>query len=194
MMNISKQKFTAVLGLLPVLLDRLHPVELGQSHLPHLAVHQGCPTNLPETFHPGSFVLYFWPFLSSPIHRVLFSNIPAYFQWQNEKWYANRRCLLKINHDGYEQIPFSLILVVAMGISLKKKNTLHLQGAFFNCSSHFSVPKWKTLGSQSEILFNEIVNIKKVLVGWTTFFFLVLKLGQNTEKIPWKYFLRARVD
>ena len=121
MMNISKQKFTAVLGLLPVLLDRLHLVELGQSHLSHLAVHQGCPTNLPETFHPGSFVLYFWPFLFSPIHRVLFSNIPAYFQWQNEKWYANRRCLLKINHDGYEQIPFSLILVVAMGISLKKK-------------------------------------------------------------------------
>ena len=80
MMNISKQKFTAVLGLLPVLLDRLHLVELGQSHLPHLAVHQGCPTNLPETFHPGSFVLYFWPFLFSPIHRVLFSNIPAYFQ------------------------------------------------------------------------------------------------------------------
>ena len=107
MMNISKQKFTAVLGLLPVLLDRLHLVELGQSHLPHLAVHQGCPTNLPETFHPGSFVLYFRPFLFSPIHRVLFSNIPAYFQWQNEKWYANRRCLLKINHDGWADSFFS---------------------------------------------------------------------------------------
>ena len=56
--------FTAVLGLLPVLLDRVHPVELGQSHLPYLAVHQGCPTNLPETFHPGSFALYFRLFYS----------------------------------------------------------------------------------------------------------------------------------
>ena len=46
-----------------------------------------------------------------------------------------------------------------------------LQGAFFNCSSQFSVPKWKTMSSQSEILFHEILNVQKILVGWTMFFF-----------------------
>ena len=41
---------------------------------------------------------------------------------------------MKINHDGYEQIPFSLILVVAMGISLKKKKTLCFYLPFpYNC-------------------------------------------------------------
>ena len=32
-----------------------------------------------------------------------------------------------------------------------------VQGAFFNCSSQFSVPTWKTTGSQSEIPFHEIL-------------------------------------
>ena len=49
-----------------------------------------------------------------------------------------------------------------------------MQGAFFNCSSQFSVPKWKTMGSQSEILFHEILDVQKILVGWTTFLFLAL--------------------
>ena len=31
---------------------------------------------------------------------------------------------------------------------------------FFNCSSQFSVPKWKTMSSQSEILFYEILNVQ----------------------------------
>ena len=51
---------------------------------------------------------------------------------------------------------------------------------FFNCSSQFSVPKWKTMGSQSEILFHGILNLQKILVGWTTFFFLALKFGRNS--------------
>ena len=51
-----------------------------------------------------------------------------------------------------------------------------LQSAFFfNCSSQFSVPKWKTMGSQSEILFHEILDVQKILVGWTTFFRTVKK-------------------
>ena len=57
-----------------------------------------------------------------------------------------------------------------------------IQGAFFNCSSQFSVPKWKTMGSQSEILFHEILDVQKILVGWTTFFFLALKFGRNSWK------------
>ena len=49
-------------------------------------------------------------------------------------------------------------------------------GWFFYCSPQFSVPKWKTMGSQSEIL-----NVQRILVGWTTFFFLALKFG----RAPW---------
>ena len=54
------------------------------------------------------------------------------------------------------------------------------QGVFFNCSSQFSVPKWKTMSSQPEILFHEIFDVQKILVGWTTFFFLALKFGRNS--------------
>ena len=54
------------------------------------------------------------------------------------------------------------------------------QGAFLNCSSQFSVPKWKTMGSQSEILFHEILDVQKILFGWTTFFFLALKFGRTS--------------
>ena len=57
---------------------------------------------------------------------------------------------------------------------------MYIQGGFFNCSSQFSVPKWKTLGSQSEILFHEILDVQKILVGWTTFIFLALKFGRNS--------------
>ena len=55
-----------------------------------------------------------------------------------------------------------------------------IQGAFLNWSSQFSVPKWKMMGSQSDILFHEILNVQKILVGWTTFFFCVLKFGWNS--------------
>ena len=41
----------------------------------------------------------------------------------------------------------------------------HIQGVFFYSSSQFSVPKCKTMGSQSEILFHEILNVQKILVG-----------------------------
>ena len=53
---------------------------------------------------------------------------------------------------------------------------------FFDWSAQFSVPKWKTMGSQSEILFHEIPDVQKILVGWTTFFFLVLKFGRTSQK------------
>ena len=36
------------------------------------------------------------------------------------------------------------------------------------------------MGSQSEILFHEILDVQKILVGWTTFFFLALKFGRNS--------------
>ena len=51
----------------------------------------------------------------------------------------------------------------------------NIQGGFFNWSAQFSVAKWKTMDSQSEILFHEILNVQKILIGWTTFFFLALK-------------------
>ena len=55
-----------------------------------------------------------------------------------------------------------------------------LQGGFFNCSSQFLVPKWKTMGSQSEVLFHEILDVQKILIGWTKIFFLALKFGWNS--------------
>ena len=57
-----------------------------------------------------------------------------------------------------------------------------IQGGFFHWSAQFSVPKWKTMGSQSEILFHEILHVKRILIGWTTFFFLVLKIGRTSKK------------
>ena len=36
------------------------------------------------------------------------------------------------------------------------------------------------MGSQSEILFHEILDVQKILVGLTNFFFLVLKFGRNS--------------
>ena len=38
------------------------------------------------------------------------------------------------------------------------------------------------MDSQSEILFHEILNVQKILIGWTKFFFLALKYGQNSYK------------
>ena len=55
-----------------------------------------------------------------------------------------------------------------------------IQGGSFNCPSQFSVPKWKTMDSQSEILFHEILNVQKILIGWTKFFFLALKFGRTS--------------
>ena len=34
----------------------------------------------------------------------------------------------------------------------------------------------------SKILFHEILDVQKILVGWTTFFFLALKFGRNSYK------------
>ena len=49
---------------------------------------------------------------------------------------------------------------------------------FFNWSALFSVPKWKTSCSQPKVLFQEIINVNKLLVGWASFFILVLKMGR----------------
>ena len=57
-------------------------------------------------------------------------------------------------------------------------NDFMLEGAFFNCSSPFSVPKWKTSRSQPGQPFQENSNVKKLLVGWASFFILVLKMGR----------------
>ena len=61
-------------------------------------------------------------------------------------------------------------------------NDCYIQGGFFNWSAQFSVPKWKTMGSQSEILFHEILDVQKIVIDWTTFFFLALKFGRNILK------------
>ena len=38
------------------------------------------------------------------------------------------------------------------------------------------------MGSQSEILFHEILYVQKILVGWTTFFFLALQIWAEQLK------------
>ena len=53
---------------------------------------------------------------------------------------------------------------------------------FFNCSSQFSVPKWKTSCSQPGLLFQEIFNVKKLFIGWACCFILVLKMGRKSKK------------
>ena len=40
----------------------------------------------------------------------------------------------------------------------------------------------KNDGSQSEIMFHEILDVQKILIGWTTFFFLALKFGRDGKK------------
>ena len=52
--------------------------------------------------------------------------------------------------------------------------------SYFNCSSRFSVPKWKTSCSQPGLLFQEIFNVKKLLVGWASSLILLLKMGRNS--------------
>ena len=61
-----------------------------------------------------------------------------------------------------------IIILTQFGFS----EFLKYRVVFFNCSFQFSATKWKTMGSQSEILFHEILDVQKILVGWTTFFFL----------------------
>ena len=52
---------------------------------------------------------------------------------------------------------------------------------FFNWSAWFSVPKWKTSCIQPGLVFHEIFNVKKLLAGWASFFFiLVLKIGRTS--------------
>ena len=40
------------------------------------------------------------------------------------------------------------------------------------------------MGSQSEILFHEILYVQKILVGWTTFFFLGTEIWAEQLKKP----------
>ena len=53
-----------------------------------------------------------------------------------------------------------------------------IQGGFFNWPSPFSVPKWKTSRSQPGQPFQENFNVKKLLIGWASFFILALKMGR----------------
>ena len=38
------------------------------------------------------------------------------------------------------------------------------------------------MDSQSEVLFHEIFDVEKILVDWTTFFFLAQEFGRNSKK------------
>ena len=62
----------------------------------------------------------------------------------------------------------------------KSGQTITIIQAFFNCSSPFSVPKWKNLLSQWEAFLHWKFLEKVVLVGCNLFFILVLKIGRNS--------------
>ena len=67
---------------------------------------------------------------------------------------------------------------------LRINYTLHMTRyryrVFFKWSARFSVPKWKTSCSQPGLIFREIFNLIKLLVGWASFFILVLKIGRTS--------------
>ena len=63
---------------------------------------------------------------------------------------------------------------------VKGPTEMKIQGAFFNCSSPFSVPKWKNLLSQRGAFLHWKFREKLVLVGCNLFFILVLKIGRNS--------------
>ena len=47
---------------------------------------------------------------------------------------------------------------------------------------HISLPKRKPPSSQSELLFQEILLLRKAVIGRLAVFFLVLKLGGTSDK------------
>ena len=63
--------------------------------------------------------------------------------------------------------------------SCNLKIYIYIQGAFFNASSSFSVPKWKKLAQPTRSFFTLKISWKIVLVGCDLFFILVLKIGRN---------------
>ena len=80
---------------------------------------------------------------------------PTHFQYQKETLFQQTRIfLLKISWSNI------IGLLQAISLSMMRK----IQGGFLNCSSQFSVPKWKMMGSQSEILFHKIFDVRSSLV------------------------------
>ena len=53
---------------------------------------------------------------------------------------------------------------------------------FFYCSSRFSVPKWNTNCSQPGLRFQEIFNVRKLFVGWASFFHFGTENGEEQLK------------
>ena len=51
------------------------------------------------------------------------------------------------------------------------------------CSAIFSVPKWKTSCSQSELLFQDIFNVKKFLIGWACFLSFHFRSENGQERL-----------
>ena len=57
-----------------------------------------------------------------------------------------------------------------------------VQGDFFHWYPPISVPKWKLPTSQSQLLFQYILLLKKAVIGCLAVFLSVLKLGGTSEK------------
>ena len=94
---------------------------------------------------------------------------------------AARSCVpsLRLRHSRQREY-LLLLLTWDKKIFCSDKNAKNIQGGFFNWSAWFSVPKWKTSCSQPGLVFHEIFNVKKLLVGWASFFILVLKIRRTS--------------
>ena len=64
-----------------------------------------------------------------------------------------------------------------------------IQGGFFYCSSPISVPERKSPISQSQPFLLTKFNETAAVIGWLAIFFLVLKLGRNSQKNHPVYYL-----
>ena len=87
--------------------------------------------------------------------------LPPSISWLN---IVNIFLSVAINNHSQSKWDFTWASVMFLVKIFNMPTQIVLQSAFFNCSSRFSVPKWNTMGSQSEILFHEILDVQKILV------------------------------
>ena len=70
--------------------------------------------------------------------------------------------------------------IVVMNYKMSICQIIVLQGVFLTGPPNLQYQNEKTMDSQSEILVHEILNVQKILIGWTKFFFLALKFGRTS--------------
>ena len=127
--------------------------------------YQGLSQLLPQVSLPLNFQHF--RRLSSPI--VMISRLGAHAVSRNVATFQRHTVSHCVNLQKFQKTDLDHNLSHYNQSNLSM--CYYINTGFFNYSFQFSVPKWKTMGSQSDILFHEILDVQKILVGWTTFFF-----------------------